>query len=112
MSKADYSELFEAFGKAPIEDYIELLFDGIPDELKNRLVMEDLSYHRYSTEIVTLEAWMVVDSSDSNQWIWIQVEMNTASGHIKEHYYAKDSYSKQSLSSLRACLDYYRKTGK
>lgn len=112
MNKAIYSELFAAFRKAPIKSFLELVFEGVPEEQKTHLIIEDVSYHHYIAETVTIEAWLVFDSPDSNQWIWIQVEMDTASGHIKEHYYTKDSYSKQSLSSLRACLDYYRKTGK
>ena len=110
MNRARFSDLFAAFRKAPIKYFLELIFEGVPEELKNRLIMEDVSYHRYSDEIVTLEAWMVFDSPDSNQWIWIQVEMNTASGNVREYYYTRDSYGKESLSSLKACRDRCRRT--
>lgn len=101
MNKAKYNELFEAFGKAPMKEFQELLFEGVPVELKKRLIIQDVSYHRLSPEIVTLEAWMVIDSPESDHWIWVRVEKNTASGNIEEHYFTKDSYGKQSLSSFK-----------
>ena len=112
MNKAKYSELFVAFRKVPMKEFLELLFEGVPVELKDRLIIQDVSYHRLSPEIVTLEAWMDIDSPKSDKWIWAQVELDTASGDVKESYFTKDSYGKESLSSLKACLDCYRKTEK
>ena len=112
MNKAKYEKLFAAFEKAPMKEFLKLLFEGVPVELKDRLIIQDVSYHRLSPEIITLEAWVVIDSPKSDKWIWARVESDTASGDVKEYYYTKDSYGKQSLSSLKACLDCYRKTEK
>ena len=100
MNKAKYNELFAAFEEAPMKEFLELLFEGVPVELKDRLIIHDVSYHRLSPETVTLEAWMVLDSPDSDQWIWARVEWDPASGDVKEYYCTKDSYGKQSLSRL------------
>ena len=56
MNKAKYEELFAAFGKAPMKEFLELLFECVPPALKKRLIIEDVSYHRHNAEIVTLEA--------------------------------------------------------
>ena len=71
MNKAKYNELFAAFEEAPMKEFLELLFEGVPVELK-----------------------------DSDQWIWVRVERDPASGDVKEYYCTKDSYGKQSLSRL------------
>ena len=33
MNKAKYSELFVAFRKVPMKEFLELLFEGVPVEL-------------------------------------------------------------------------------
>ena len=68
MNKAKYEELFAAFGKAPMKEFLELLFEGVPPALKKRLIIEDVSYHRHNADIVTLEAWMVIDNPESDRW--------------------------------------------
>ena len=107
MNKAKYKELFAAFGKAPMKEFLELLFDGVPPELKKRLIIEDVSYHRHSAAFVTLDAWMVIDSPDSERWIWVRVEFDTSHNTIEEQFLAKDSYRQQELHSLEECFDYY-----
>lgn len=107
MNKAKYEELFSAFGKAPMKEFLELLFDGVPPELKKRLIIEDVSYHRHSAAIVTLDVWMVIDSPDSEQWIWVRVECDSSQNTIEEQFLAKDSYRQQELHSLEGCFDYY-----
>ena len=107
MNKAKYVKLFAAFGKAPMEEFLELLFEGVSKELKNRLIIEDVSYHRHSAEIVTLEAWMVIDSPESDRWIWVRVEADSSHNTIEEQFLTKDSYRKQELHSLDECFDYY-----
>ena len=37
MNKGKYAELFAAFGKAPMKEFLELLFESVPQELKKRL---------------------------------------------------------------------------
>ena len=113
MNKAKYVELFAAFGKAPMKKFLEILFEGVPKELKNRLIIEDVSYHRHSAEIVTLEAWMVIDNPESDLWIWVRVESDSSRNTIEEQFLTKDSYRRQELHSLEACFDYYdRKNAK
>ena len=84
MNKAKYEELFAAFERAPMKEFLELLFDGVPPELKKRLIIEDVSYHRHSAAIVTLDAWMVIDSPDSEQWIWVRVEFDASHNSLEE----------------------------
>ena len=109
MNKAKYSELFAAFEEAPLKEFLELLVDGVPQELKKRLIIEDVSYHRRSAAFVTLDAWMVIDSPDSERWIWVRVEFDASHNTIEEQFLAKDSYRQQELHSLEECFDYYER---
>lgn len=109
MNKAKYEELFAAFGRAPMRDFLELLFKEVPDQLRKRLIIEDISYHRHNAEIVTLEAWMVIDNPDSEKWIWVRVESDTSQNTIEEQFLTKDSYRRQELHSLEECFDYYER---
>ena len=107
MNKARYAELFAAFGKAPMREFLELLFEGVPVELKDRLIIQDVSYHRLSPEIVTLEAWMVIDNPESDQWIWVRVESDSSTEMIEDQFLARDSYRSQELHSFEECFKYY-----
>lgn len=107
MNKAKYEKLFAAFGRAPMRDFLELLFKEVPDQLRKRLIIEDISYHRHDAEIVTLEAWMVIDNPESEKWIWVRVESDASQNTIDEQFLTKDSYRKQELHSLEECFDYY-----
>ena len=107
MNKVKYNELFTAFGKAPMKEFLELLFEGVTVELKYRLILQDVSYHRLSPEIVTLEAWMVIDYPESDRWIWVRIESDSSNDTIEEQFLARDSYRKQELHSLGDCFDYY-----
>lgn len=107
MNKARYEELFAAFGRAPMKEFLELLFDGVPPELKKRLIIEDVSYHRHGASFVTLDAWMVIDSPDSERWIWVRVEFDTSHNTIEEQFLARNSYRQQELHTLMECFDYY-----
>lgn len=109
MNKAKYKELFAGFGKAPMKAFLELLFDGVSLELKKHIIIEDVSYHRHNAEIVTLEAWMVIDNPESDRWIWVRVESDSSQGTIEEQFLTKDSYRKQELHSLEECFDYYER---
>lgn len=112
MNKDKYAVLFTAFGKAPMKEFLELLFEGVPPELKKRVIIEDVSYHRHNAEIVTLEAWMVIDNPESDRWIWVRVESDSSRDMIEEQFLTKDSYRKQELHSLEECFLYYNKKGK
>jgi len=109
MSKAKYSELFTAFAKAPMKAFLELLFEGVPLELKKRLIIEDVSYHRHNADIVTLEAWMVIDNPESDLWIWVRVESDSSRNMIEEQFLTKDSYRRHELHSLEECFEYYER---
>ena len=109
MDKTKYEELFTAFGKAPMEAFLELLFEGVPPKLKKRLIIEDVSYHRHNAEIVTLEAWMVIDSPESDQWIWVRVECDSSQNTVEEQFLARDSYREQELHSFEEWFNYYEK---
>ena len=109
MNKAKYVKLFAAFGKAPMEEFLELLFEGVSKELKNRLIIEDVSYHRHNAEIVTLEAWMVIDNPESDRWIWVRVESDSSRNITEEQFLTKDSYRRHELHSLEECVEYYER---
>ena len=109
MNKGKYAELFAAFGKAPMKEFLELIFEGLSPELKRRLIIEDVSYHRHNAENVTLEAWMVIDNPESDRWIWMRVESDSSRDIIVEQFLTKDSYRKQELHSLEECFDYYER---
>ena len=110
MEEEKYLNLFKAFEKAPMEEFLKTIMDEVSPEEQKGLILEDVSFHRYNADVVSLEVWMCLAPVESNQWIWVRVEMDTASGDIKEYYCTKDSYSRQSLSSLKACMECYRKT--
>lgn len=110
MDKTKYHSIFDAFEKAPLEDFLKVIFKGITPEQRKSLIIEDVSFHRFNPDIVTLEAW-ICDPMESNQWIWVRVEKDNASGSIQEQYFTKDSYRKQTLSSLQECLEYYEEKG-
>ena len=106
MKEEKYAELFDAFAKAPIEEFLKLLFKGISPEVRRQLVLEDVSYHRLSAELVTLEAWMCMVPVESNRWIWVRVECGR-DGAVQEQFFTKDSYRQQALGSLEECIEYY-----
>ena len=60
MNIVKYEELFAAFEKAPMDEFLKVLFKGVSPEVREQLVLEDVSYHRLSADVVTLEAWMCV----------------------------------------------------
>lgn len=111
MDKTKYHSIFDAFEKAPLEDFLKVIFKGITPEQRKSLIIEDVSFHRFNPDIVTLEAWMYMDPIESDQWIWVRVEKDNASGSVQELFYTKDSYRKQTLSSLQECLEYYEEKG-
>ena len=112
MNKEKYAGLFAAFGQAPMEAFLEALFKGVSAEVRRKLVLEDVAYHRHNADIVALDAWMCVAPIESNQWIWARVEMNGATGKIEEQFFTKDNYRQQALGSLDECIDYYKKEDK
>ena len=108
MDNTKYLGIFDAFEKAPLEDFLKGIFKGTTAEQRKSLVIEDVSYHRLNADVVTLEAWMCLAPMESNQWIWVRVEKNDATGSVQEQFFTKDSYGQRPLGSLQECIDYYK----
>ena len=105
-----YRNLFDSFEQAPLADFLNVILAGISDDDKKELVIVDLSYHQLNADnVLTLEAFFSISSIESDQWIWIRVEKDPESGRIQEEFYTRDSYLKNSLPSLQACINYYKK---
>lgn len=111
MDNTKYLSIFGAFEKAPLEEFLKGIFNGINAEQRKSLVIEDVSYHRLNADVVTLEAWMCLAPMESNQWIWVRVEKDDAAGSVQEQFFTKDSYRQQALTSLQDCLEYYKAKG-
>ena len=109
MNKEKYEALFAAFGEAPMEEFLKLLFKDVTPEVRRQIVLEDVAYHRHSADVVALDACMCVTPIESNQWIWARVEMDCSTGKIEEYFLAKDSYRQQTLESIEECVEYYQK---
>lgn len=105
--KEKYEGLFMAMSKAPMASFLEKVMDGLRQEQRSRLIIEQLSYNRYSPEIDTLEAFMCVAPIEKNQWVWAYVERNSKEATVEEHFFVSSANGKQLLGSLRACLEYY-----
>ena len=108
MEEKKYLNLFKAFEKAPMEEFLMTIMDAVSEEDRKKLILDDISFHRYNADVVSLEAWMCLAPVESNQWIWISVEMDASSRSIREDFLTRDSYGKESLHSLQACIDYYK----
>lgn len=50
---------------------------------------------------------MCVAPVESNQRIWVRVEMDAAASTVQELFFTRDNYRKQALPSLQACIEYY-----
>ena len=109
MKKEKYETIFKDFDKAPMDYFLETIFEDTPKELRDQLILEDVSYHRHSADIVALEVWMVISSLESNQWILARVEMDQSTGKMEEIFLARDSYRKMPLNSIEDCVKYYQK---
>jgi len=105
----EITALFKAFGQVPMEVFLKLLFKGVSADIRKKLVLEDVAYHRINTDVIALDAWMCVTPVESNQWIWARVEMNETTGTIEELFFTKDNYCQQALRSLVECIEYYLK---
>ena len=112
MKKEKYETLFKAFEKAPMKEFLETIFEVTTKELRDGLILEDVSYHRHSADIVTLEVWMVLSPLESNQGILARVEMDRSTGMMEEMFLARDSYRKMPLNSIEDCVIYYQENNK
>lgn len=107
MIKEKYSKLFQAFEKAPMEGFMSLLFQSMNETERELVMIEDVSYHRFNSHLVSLEAWMCMAPIENNQWIWARIEMDAEKGSVEEAFFTKDSYGQQALPTLSDCVAYY-----
>lgn len=112
MDNVKYINIFSAFEKAPLEDFLKVIFKGITAGQRKSLIIEDVSYHRLNADVVTLEAWINIAPVESNQWIWVIVEMDASTDTIQEEYFTRNNYREEALPSLQACIDYYKNLSK
>ena len=109
MDRKAYHNLFSAFSDAPLEELWKIITSDVSEDDIRSLVPVDVSFHRIMTgNVVSLEAFICISSADSDQWIWVRVERDMDTGNIREYFFTRDSYGKESLSSLQACIDYYK----
>ena len=111
MDKEKCFGLFQAFAKAPMNEFLDVLFNPLNNEQRQSLLLMNVSYHRFNAQLVALEAWMYLAPIEKNQWIMARVEMDGISGKIEELYFTEGPQQQQNLPSLEACIDYYAKKG-
>ena len=105
--KTKYDELFAAFGKAPMHDVLELIFDGLSEQERKELTIESVSYTRFSPVLVSFEVSLRVDA-DEDKWISISIEKDEDSGEIREHILSKFNVGYQdSMRSISECIELY-----
>ena len=103
--------LFQEFSEAPMIDFLEMLLSTLDEEQRNKLMIEDISYHRCSAQIVTLEAWICIEPVENNQWIWARIELNGETNTIEESYLTKEGFRENALTSIKDCIEQYEKKG-
>ena len=111
MDKEKCFGLFQAFAKAPMNEFLDVLFAPLNKEQRQSLLLMNVSYHRFNAQLVALEAWMYLAPIEKNQWIMARVEMDGRTGEIMEHYFTEGPHQQQNMPSLEACIDYYAKKG-
>ena len=112
MGTTKYYDIFGSFDKAPLNEFLNTVFYGLSSDLMKQLVLEDVSFHWYNADVVSLEAWLCVRPVESDRWIWVRVEKDATTGSIHEEFYTKDSYRKESLHSLQECMESYQDSEK
>ena len=103
-----FDELFAAFGKAPMHNVLELVFDGLSEQERNYLTIESVSYTRFSPVLVSFEVSLRVNADD-DKWISISIEKDEDSGEIREHILSKFNVGYQdSMRSISECIELYK----
>ena len=83
MDKRKYQEIFDEFEKAPLEAFLESVLEEVKEEQQKLLVLEDVSYHRLNTEVVTLEVTMCLAPIETNKCIWVIMERVASTGQVR-----------------------------
>lgn len=86
--------------KAPLAEFLERLLDGLGPDGRVQLIIEQLSYNRYSPEIDALEAFMCVAPVEKNQWIWARVERDLRQGIFEECFFVSSADQVKYIESL------------
>jgi len=110
--KQKFERLFDAIPKDPLAEFLDCIFEDLPPEQQKMLIIEQVSYNRYSPNIETLEAFICVAPAENNQWIWVRVDNDGLTKTISENFYIRSSYGHHSMGSLQECLDYYNMSAK
>lgn len=100
--------LFRAFEKAPMDKFLEYLYDGLSQEQKELLVIDNVNYSRRSPRVMDLSAWFYVkpyNGEDSNRWISVDYMYDSVEEKVEEHYCVRDF---KRLASLVECISFYQ----
>ena len=103
-----YQILFDEFEKAPLEAFLESVLKEVQEEQQKLLVLEDVSYHRLNAKVVTLEISMCLAPIETNKCIWVIMERVASTGQVRKYYYTKDPNGTKVMTSLQACIDYFK----
>lgn len=95
--------------KAPLAEFLEKILEGLPPEQREKLIIEQVSYNRYSPTVETLEAFMCLAPVEKNQWIWGRVEKDSRMKAITESFFVSSESGKYAKPSLHECMAYYGK---
>lgn len=110
--KHKYENLFNAVPNAPLAKFLDYILEDLPYEQKEKLIIEQVSYNRYSPNLESLEAFLCIAPVENNQWIWVRVDKNSHTKTISESFFIRSSYGNHSMGSLKECLDHYNKNTK
>lgn len=110
--KHKYESLFKAFPSAQLAKFLDSILEELTPEQKGTLIIEQVSYNRYSPDLESLEAFLCIAPAEKNHWIWVRVENNSCTKTISESFFIKTSYANYSMGSLKECLEYYNKDAK
>lgn len=105
--KEKYEGLFKAIPKAPLADFLEKTLEGLNPEVRSKLIIEQVSYNRYSPEVDTLEAFLCLSPVEKNQWIWARVERDLRQESFEEHFFVSSAEGKFAMDSMAECIGYY-----
>ena len=106
---AKYDGLFKAMPKAPLAEFLEKILEGLTPQQREKLIIEQVSYNRYSPTVETLEAFMCLAPMEENQWIWARVQKNSKDSSVSEKFFTSTARGKYELPTLLECMEYYRK---
>ena len=90
-----------------MEQFLEYMFAGLTQEHLDSFVIDDVSFHRYSSRFVSLGAWLYmkpVTDGISDRWVSIDYMYDTREETVEIHYCIRDFIRMESLAD---CINYY-----